>query len=145
MLRSPCRKAALILRGLLLAVPPLIGCSDPPAPSVTEPPEPPDVVIIGAAVTRTGADSVQVTALLRNLGRSGSAKVQAWGFHTSRDSADVLLGESSVVEIRSNGSTEVPWLGRANTSRSASGVRYLTALTRDASGAFRQTSRRNLD
>lgn len=143
MVRSLC--VAWIPVGFLLALPLLVGCSDPPAVSVTEPSEPADVVIIRADVVSTNADSARVTTLLRNLGRSGSAKVQAWGFHTSRDSADVLLGETTMIEIRANGSTEVSWAVRALTRRSVAGVRYLTALTRDASGAFRQTSRRNLD
>jgi hypothetical protein len=88
---------------------------------------------------------MRVTSELRNFGRSGSAKLQMWGLPISRDSADVLLGETPVTEFRADGSTQVTWQGRVITSRSSSGVRYLIALTRDSSGAFRQTSRRNLE
>lgn len=122
----------------------LIGCTDPVVLPVVEPTEPADILIINASVTGLGPDSATVVTRLRNLGRSGTAKLQAWGSHVNPDSADVLLGETAPTEVRANAFPELTWKVAPRTPKSASGIGYVTAATRDEDDSpFRQTSRWN--
>lgn len=123
----------------------LAGCAEPPAAPVVEPSEPTDILIVNAAVEgRTASGEDSISAVLRNLGRSGTGRMQAWGSHVNPDSADVLLGESAPFEAPHNRFIRATWKVKTPTASSTSGVRYVTARSQDrGTGAFRQTSRRN--